>query len=55
MVNGGSMASGSVAATATATVRGGEKSNLLHEGFFKLGVPLTVVFVCFVQGVGTDL
>ena len=35
-------------ATATATAReGGEKSNLLHEGFPKLGAPLTVVLVCF--------
>ena len=41
---------------ATATTReGGEKSNLLHEGFLKLGAPLTVVLVCFAQGVGTYL
>jgi len=31
--------------------RTGEKSNLLYEGFLKLGAPLTVVLVCFVQGV----
>ena len=46
---------GSAAATATAmtTVRErGEKYNLLHEGFPKLGAPLTVVLVCFAQGVG---
>ena len=43
-------------ATVTATAReGGEKSNLLHEGFSKLGAPLTVVLVCFAQGVGTYL
>jgi len=29
-----------------------EKYNLLHEGFSKLEVPLTVVLVCFAQGVG---
>ena len=47
---------GSVAATTAATAtEGGEKSNLLYEGFPKLGAPLTVVFVCFVQGVGTYL
>ena len=51
MVDGGSTASGSAAATATA--RGGEKSNLLHEGFPKLGAPHTVVLVCLAQGVGT--
>jgi len=35
-------------AAAAATVReGGEKSNLLHEGFFKLGALLTLVLVCF--------
>ena len=39
---------------ATATTRG-EKSNLLHEGFLKLGAPLMVVLVCFAQEVGTDL
>ena len=53
MVDGGSTMLGSAAATfmsmATATAReGGEKSNLLHEGFPKLGAPLTVVLVCFV-------
>ena len=42
---------GSVAATAMATARG-EKINLLHEGFPKLGAPHTVVLVCFAQGVG---
>ena len=43
-------------AAATATVReGGEKSNLLHEGFPKLWAPLMVVLVCFAQGVGTYL
>ena len=49
---------GSAAATAmaTATTReGGEKSNLLHEEFTKLGAPLMVVLVCFAQGVGTYL
>ena len=45
---------GSAAATATAR-EGGEKSNLLHEGFPKLGALHTVVLVCFAQGVGTDL
>ena len=29
-----------------------EKYNLLHEGFPKLGAPLTVALVCFAQGVG---
>jgi len=43
---------GSAAATATATARGGEKSNLLYERFPKLGAPHTVVLVCFAQGVG---
>ena len=43
-------------AAATATAReGGEKSDLLHEGFSKLGAPLTVVLVCFAQGVGTHI
>ena len=46
---------GSAAAMATAAAREGEKSNLLHEGFPKLGAPLTVVLVCFVQGVVTNL
>ena len=45
---------GSVAATATARERG-EKYNLLHEGFPKLGAPLTVVLVCFAQGVGPHI
>ena len=45
MVDGGSTASGSAAVTAM--TRGGEKSNLLHEGFSKLEDPLTVVLVCF--------
>ena len=40
-------------ATATATARErGEKYNLLHEGFPKLGAPHMVVLVCFAQGVG---
>ena len=46
---------GSAAATATATAKvreGGEKSNLLHEGFFKLGAPLTVVLLYFAQEIG---
>ena len=46
---------GSSAATATATATArerGEKYNLLHEGFPKLGAPHTVVLVCFAQGVG---
>ena len=39
-----------------ATVReGGEKSNLLHDEFPKLGALHTVVLVCFAQGVGTYL
>ena len=38
---------GRAAAAATATVGGGEKSNLLHERFPKLGAPHTVVLVCF--------
>ena len=42
-------------AAATATTRGGEKSNLLHEGFPKLGAPLIVVLVCFAQGIDTYL
>jgi hypothetical protein len=41
-------------ATATARERG-EKYNLLHERFSKLGAPLTVVLVCFAQGVGPYL
>ena len=46
----------SVAAAATVMTReGGEKSNLLHEGFLKLGAFLTVVLVCFAQEVGTYL
>ena len=43
---------GSAAATATTTAREGEKINLLHKGFPKLGAPHTVVLVCFAQGVG---
>ena len=40
------------AATAAATTRErGEKYNLLHKGFPKLEAPLTVVLVCFAQGV----
>jgi len=42
---------GSAAAAATAR-EGGEKSNLLHKRFSKLGASLTVVLVCFAQGVG---
>jgi hypothetical protein len=39
---------GSAAAMATATARErGEKYNLLHEIFPKLGAPLTVVLMCF--------
>ena len=34
---------------------GGGKSNLLHEGFPKLGAALTVVLVCFAQGIDTYL
>ena len=34
---------------------GRENSNLLHEGFSKLGAPLTVVLVCFAQGVGPHI
>jgi hypothetical protein len=42
--------------TATATARErGEKYNLLHERFAKLGARLTVVLVCFAQGVGPYL
>ena len=36
-------------AVATARERG-EKYNLLHEGFPKLGAPHTVVLVCFASG-----
>ena len=42
-------------AAATMTVRGGEKSNLLYERFFKLGAPLMLVLVCFAQEVGIYL
>ena len=42
-------------AAATATTREEEKSNLLHEGFPKLGAPLMVVLVYFAQGVRTYL
>ena len=50
------LCSAAATAMAMATAReGGEKSNLLHEGFPKLGAPLTVVLVCFAQGVGTYL
>ena len=45
---------GSAAVTAT-TREGEEKFNLLHEGFSKLGALLTVVLVCFAQGVGTNI
>ena len=51
MVDGGSTESGSAAATTTATAREeAEKSNLQHEGFPNLGAPLTVVSLCFAQG-----
>jgi hypothetical protein len=30
----------------------GEKYNLLHERFPKLGAPFTVILVCFAQGIG---
>ena len=52
MVDGRSTTLSIVVATATAR-EGGEKSNLLHGGFSKLGAPLMVVLVCFAQGVGT--
>ena len=52
MVNDRSTALGSAMTTAMAMAREGEKSSLLHEGFLKLGAPLTVVLVCFAQGVG---
>ena len=39
---------GSAAAMATARERG-EKYNLLHEGFPKLGAPLMIVMRCFAQ------
>ena len=56
MVDSGSTVSSSKAATAMAMAReGGEKSNLLHERFPKLGAPFTVVLVCFVQGVGPHI
>jgi len=43
-------------ATAAVTAgKEGEKSNLLHERFLKLGAHLTVVLVCFTKGVGTYL
>ena len=42
-------------AAATATVREGEKYNLLHEGFPKLEAPLTVVLVCFAEEVGIHI
>jgi len=48
---GRAAAAAAVMAAATARERG-EKYNLLHEGFPKLGAPLTVVLVCFAQGVG---
>ena len=44
-----------VAATATTARERGEKYNLLHEGFSKLGAPLMVVLVCFAQGIDTYL
>ena len=46
-------AAATATAMATMTAREkGEKYNLLHEGFPKLGAPHTVVLVCFAQGVG---
>ena len=42
-------------AAVMATARGGEKSDLPHEGFLKLGAPLTVVLLYIAQGVGTYL
>ena len=45
---------GSAAAMVTMR-KGGEKSNLLHERFLKLGALLTIVLVCFAQGVGTNI
>ena len=51
------LAGGEQAGTAvdrrTVVKEGGEKSNLLHEGFPKLGASLTVVLVCFAQEIGT--
>ena len=41
--------------TAVTAREGGEKSDLLHEGFSKLRAPLTVVLVCFAQNVGIYL
>ena len=39
--------------SAAVTARqGGEKSDLLHEGFHKLGAPLMIVLMCIAQGVG---
>jgi hypothetical protein len=38
---------------ATTARERGEKYNLLHDRFSKLGAPLTIVLVCFAQGVGT--
>ena len=49
------LGSTAAAATVTAMAREGEKSNLLHEGFPKLGAPLTVALVCFTQGVGINI
>jgi hypothetical protein len=37
----------------SADVGRGEKYNLLHQRFPKLGTPLAVVLVCFAQGVAT--
>jgi hypothetical protein len=45
---------GSAVATATARERG-EKYNLLHERFLKLGAPLKVVLMCFAQEIGPYL
>jgi hypothetical protein len=44
-------------AAACARVADGDEKRenciLLHQRFFKLGAPLTVVLVCFAKGVGT--
>jgi hypothetical protein len=50
------LGSAAVTAMATATARErGEKYNLLHERFPKLGAPFTIVLVCFAQGIGPYL
>ena len=47
MLTNEQLRTGSAASTATAR-EGGEKYNLLHEGFPKLGAPLMVVLMFFV-------